>query len=129
MHPLVATSRLATDASETHLGWRSMVADVTEARHTERRLRQQALHNPLTDLPNRYLLLDRLHMADARQQRSESAGTAVLFLDVDGFKGVNDTRGHEAGDYLLTEVGSRLTSADVPPTQWVGWGRRIRDHL
>jgi diguanylate cyclase (GGDEF)-like protein/PAS domain S-box-containing protein len=93
------------------LGWLSLVSDVTEARRVEDELRRRALHDPLTSLPNRHLALDRLKMAAARQQRSPGATTAVLFLDLDGFKPINDSRGHEAGDELLIEVGSRLTSA------------------
>ena len=101
------------------LGWLSLVSDVTEARRVEDELRRRALHDPLTSLPNRYLALDRLKMAAARQQRSPGATTAVLFLDLDGFKPINDGRGHEAGDELLIEVGSRLTSA-VRATDTVG---------
>jgi diguanylate cyclase (GGDEF)-like protein/PAS domain S-box-containing protein len=93
------------------LGWLSLVSDVTEARRAEDELRRRALHDPLTSLPNRHLALDRLKMAAARQQRTPGATTAVLFLDLDGFKPINDSRGHEAGDELLIEVGSRLTSA------------------
>lgn len=107
----VSRSRLGTESSTSPLGWLAMVADVTEARRTEQRLRQQALHDPLTGLPNRYLLQDRLDMAEARQRRSDSAGCAVLFLDVDAFKSVNDTCGHEDGDQLLGEVAARLTTA------------------
>jgi diguanylate cyclase (GGDEF)-like protein/PAS domain S-box-containing protein len=93
------------------LGWLSLVSDVTEARRVEQELRRRALHDPLTGLPNRHLVLDRLRMAAARQERTPGATTAVLFLDLDGFKPINDSRGHEAGDELLIEVGSRLTAA------------------
>jgi len=107
----VASSRLETDGDDIGLGMLYMVSDVTVARQAETTLRHQALHDPLTGLPNRYLLLDRLEMADARQQRSDAPSTAVLFIDLDEFKSVNDSRGHEAGDELLVQFANRLKSA------------------
>ena len=76
-------------------------------KRTDARLARRALHDPLTDLPNRALLLDRLNVAVARSRRRPTS-LAVLFLDLDGFKSVNDGFGHEAGDALLVEVGRRL---------------------
>jgi diguanylate cyclase (GGDEF)-like protein len=73
-------------------------------------LRHQALHDPLTGLANRALLLDRLEQLLARSRRGNITPSA-LFLDLDGFKMVNDTLGHEAGDRLLEAVAGRLTSA------------------
>ncbi len=70
-------------------------------------LLRQALHDPLTSLANRTLFLDRLAHALARAER-ERLSVAVLFIDLDGFKGVNDTFGHTSGDALLVEVGRRL---------------------
>lgn len=75
-----------------------------------RSLRHQSLHDPLTHLPNRALLLDRLRQAMARSRRDGST-VAVLFCDMDDFKYVNDTLGHEAGDRLLRELAPRLQSA------------------
>ncbi len=114
----VTRSLLHHDGAEP-LGWLSMVSDVTDARRVEDELRRQALHDPLTGLPNRYLVLDRLKMAAARQRRAEGTPMGVLFLDLDGFKPINDSRGHEAGDELLKEIGSRLARA-VRATDTVG---------
>jgi diguanylate cyclase (GGDEF)-like protein len=76
-------------------------------KRTDARLARQALHDALTGLPNRALLLDRLNVAVARSRRRPSS-LALLFLDLDGFKSVNDGFGHEAGDALLVEVARRL---------------------
>ena len=83
---------------------------VVERTTYERRLSHQALHDPLTALPNRSLLLDRLRHALALSRRSESL-TAVLFVDLDRFKTVNDNFGHDSGDQLLLEVAQRLPGA------------------
>ncbi|WP_432482048.1 putative bifunctional diguanylate cyclase/phosphodiesterase [Kineococcus esterisolvens] len=72
---------------------------------------RQALHDPLTDLGNRQLFTDRLQHALARRG---SRGCAVLYLDLDGFKSVNDTHGHAAGDAVLIEVAQRLRAAVRP---------------
>jgi diguanylate cyclase (GGDEF)-like protein len=70
-------------------------------------IRHQALHDALTGLPNRTLILDRVEQMQARAKRSGSV-SAALFIDLDGFKQVNDTLGHEAGDQLLKSVAARL---------------------
>lgn len=85
------------------------LADIHPRKELEEQLRDSATHDTVTGLPNRRLFLDRLRVAVAQSRRS---GTpfAVLFLDLDGFKVVNDSLGHEIGDRLLVEVGCRLES-------------------
>ncbi len=87
--------------------------DVTARLVLERRLEHQAFHDPLTALPNRALFRDRLGHALDRMKRQPGL-VAVLFLDLDDFKVVNDTLGHEAGDRLLVAVGERLRGALRP---------------
>lgn len=85
----------------------------SELRAREEQLAHQATHDPLTGLPNRRLLNDRLALALARSDRSES-GVAVFFMDLDRFKEINDTLGHDIGDEVLHEVAARLRSAVRP---------------
>ncbi|WP_299954189.1 bifunctional diguanylate cyclase/phosphodiesterase [uncultured Modestobacter sp.] len=81
--------------------------DVTSRVAAERASAWQARHDHLTELPNRAHLH---HLIDAELARADRGPVAVLFLDVDGFKDVNDTLGHEVGDHLLRELATRLTS-------------------
>lgn len=84
--------------------------DITERKSAEDRLAHQALHDPLTDLPNRRLFVDRLRQALAREARQEGR-TAVAYLDLDGFKRINDAHGHEAGDEALRLVARAMDGA------------------
>ena len=86
------------------------IHDVTERKRLLAEIEHLAFHDPLTGLANRRLFMDRLGHALAVKERS-GQGCAVLFMDLDGFKKVNDTFGHSAGDGLLCEVARRLTSA------------------
>ena len=88
--------------------------DITERKRTESLLAHQALHDPLTGLPNRVLLMDRLSQALVNQRSHSNNRIAVLFLDVDSFKMINDSLGHEAGDRLLVAVGNRLSEVAGP---------------
>lgn len=83
--------------------------DVTERRQSEERIQHLAFHDPLTQLSNRLTLNDRLSQTMATSQRTGCCG-AVMFVDLDNFKPVNDRYGHEAGDLLLIEAARRLTS-------------------
>ena len=91
----------------------SVVRDITDRKRAEEALAHQALHDPLTDLPNRRLFGDRLVLAMASATRGRG-GTAVLLLDLDRFKVVNDSLGHAAGDALLVAAGRRLLGALRP---------------
>ncbi len=86
--------------------------DITARREAEELLRHQAFHDPLTGLANRALFTDRVEHALVRRRAGGEA--AVLFLDLDDFKAVNDTLGHLAGDTLLRAVGERLRDASAP---------------
>ncbi len=85
----------------------AVAQDVTEQRQTEEAVRWRAYHDALTELPNRALLHDRLEQVLAMSERSGELA-ALLFLDLDNFKDVNDTLGHDAGDRLLQQVAARL---------------------
>jgi diguanylate cyclase len=87
--------------------WKRMVAALSSEKRSNHELAEQALRDPLTSLPNRTLLNDRLQQALMRCQRNETT-VAVLFLDLDNFKNVNDKHGHLVGDQLLIAVGERL---------------------
>ena len=107
---------LATDA-EGRLRWHGVISDITDRKLAEAELerradviRYQAVHDPLTSLPNRALFQDRLVQALARP----GAQIAVVLLDIDNFKLVNDSLGHSAGDELLMKIAPRLQTALRP---------------
>jgi len=95
------------DPTGKTVGYASLVQDVTERVTTERTIHYMAHHDALTGLPNRRLMQDRLQQAIVQAKRSHRH-VAVLFLDLDRFKLVNDTLGHDAGNAILTEVSRRL---------------------
>jgi diguanylate cyclase (GGDEF)-like protein len=84
------------------------LSDITERKRAEEQARHLAEHDPLTGLPNRVLFLDRLQQALAMARRQHTQ-FALMFLDLDRFKAINDTYGHQAGDAVLKEVAARLT--------------------
>jgi len=87
--------------------WHGIVEDITQRKQMEDQIRQLAFHDALTNLPNRRLLSDRLGQAVAASKRSGCYG-ALMLLDLDNFKPLNDMSGHEVGDLLLIEVADRL---------------------
>jgi len=82
-------------------------SDISERKSAEEQIRHLAFYDPLTGLPNRRLLLDRLHQALLNSERN-GRHAAVLFIDLDNFKALNDTQGHDVGDLLLIEIAGRL---------------------
>jgi diguanylate cyclase (GGDEF)-like protein/PAS domain S-box-containing protein len=103
-------SRPERDANGKLVGFHGISRETTQRRQMEDQVRQLAFYDPLTQLPNRRLLIDRLNQALASSKRSALYG-AVMFLDLDNFKALNDTHGHAAGDLLLIEVSHRLRSS------------------
>jgi diguanylate cyclase (GGDEF)-like protein/PAS domain S-box-containing protein len=104
------TASPVRDDSGVVVGVSVIVRDVTERRSAAEALRHATLHDPLTRLPNRELLMDRLHTALAQSER-KGTRVAVLFLDLDSFNDVNDSLGHTVGDFVLAEMASRLAGA------------------
>jgi diguanylate cyclase (GGDEF)-like protein len=85
----------------------AVTRDITQRKQMQEQVRQLAFHDALTNLPNRRLLLDRLNQARSSSKRNGLYG-ALIFLDLDNFKPLNDAHGHETGDLLLIEVARRL---------------------
>ena len=106
-HPLWVSLNVSTvhdrDGNLSYLI--TQVEDISERKESEERLTRQALHDSLTGLPNRILFSDRVRMVSARRGNT---GFAIIYLDLDGFKLVNDTLGHAAGDEVLVEVARRM---------------------
>ncbi|MBL6932314.1 MAG: sensor domain-containing diguanylate cyclase [Rhodospirillales bacterium] len=88
---------------------RELTEEINLRKEVEEKLRHTATHDGLTGLPNRGLFIDRIHSALARGKR-ENEKFALLFIDLDGFKAINDTLGHEAGDKLLIEAANRISA-------------------
>jgi len=95
------------DAEGAYLGALALVSDITDSRATTERIWQQANFDQLTSLPNRHMFQDRLGH-EVRKAQREGMQLALLFIDLDGFKQVNDTLGHAHGDTLLVEAARRI---------------------
>jgi diguanylate cyclase (GGDEF)-like protein/PAS domain S-box-containing protein len=111
LHCLLAASRRSGRGGAAVQG---IVHDISERKRAEEQLAYGAFHDPLTGLPNRALFLDRLAQAVDRVRRRDGSALAVLFLDLDRFKVINDSLGHGTGDELLRALGGRLAEALRP---------------
>ena len=98
------------DAEGAVTGVLGVCRDITDRKRAEQEIERLAFYDPLTGLPNRRLLLDRLQRSIVLSQRTRQQG-ALLFIDLDNFKYLNDTLGHDMGDQLLSQVAARLVSS------------------
>jgi diguanylate cyclase (GGDEF)-like protein/PAS domain S-box-containing protein len=109
IYPKWLTITAVTDSAGNITHFVGTHLDITERKAAEDEIRQLAFYDPLTRLPNRRLLLNLLQQAQANSTRNETHG-AVMFIDLDNFKTLNDTLGHDKGDLLLQQVANRLTT-------------------
>ncbi|RZJ56660.1 MAG: EAL domain-containing protein [Acidovorax sp.] len=109
MHWISVSGVPVIDAQGTLRGYRGVGRDITERKAVASQIERLAFYDVLTGLPNRRMLVDRLQRAMAAVGRSGAQG-ALLFIDLDNFKDLNDTLGHDTGDQLLLQVAQRLTT-------------------
>ncbi|MBI5431004.1 MAG: EAL domain-containing protein [Nitrosomonadales bacterium] len=107
IYPKLTTITAVRDATQRVTHYVAVFRDISNRKRSEQEIHQLAFYDPLTRLPNRRLLVDRLQQAMAVSMRNGLHG-ALLFLDLDHFKTINDTQGHTIGDLLLIEVARRL---------------------
>lgn len=108
MHWLSVVSQAVADDDGSCLGLRCSMRDITDQKTMEKQLRYESLHDSLTGLANRSLCLDRIRQTMERSKRRDDHFYALAFLDIDRFRVVNDSLGHQMGDALLREVSYRL---------------------
>ena len=106
----VLNDRIYQQTLELQAERKLLQEEIVLRKRLEEKLAHEALHDPLTDLPNRRLFINRLEHAHAMNKRNLDYQCAVLYLDVDKFKTINDDMGHEAGDQILKQIASRLKS-------------------
>ncbi len=109
LYPQKLTITAVKDSNNIVTNYVGTLIDITKNKQAEQEIEDLAYYDPLTHLPNRRLMMDRINHAMALSARSEMKG-ALLFLDLDHFKTLNDTLGHDMGDILLQQVADRLTS-------------------
>ncbi|NDU91694.1 MAG: diguanylate cyclase, partial [Ferrovum sp.] len=109
IHYIAARGRLVRDDQDRPLRINGVIFEITEWKEAQNRIHNLAFYDPLTGLPNRRLLTDRLQQALVSSARNGLAG-AILFIDLDNFKTINDTLGHALGDALLQQTATRLIS-------------------
>jgi PAS domain S-box-containing protein len=116
--PVLGTATPVFDDRGNLVGMIGVSTDISERKALEEELERRASHDPLTGLPNRDAFVDRLGMALQRTRRGKEGSNkvGVLFMDLDGFKTINDSLGHEAGDRLLVTVAERLKNRLRPKT-------------
>ena len=107
MHQLLITATPRFDSTGKFIGSFAVIRDITDRKIVEEDLRYRSTHDALTGLPNRLLAKERMENA-IRNAQENGTKTALLFIDLDGFKTVNDTLGHSAGDMMLKQVSNRL---------------------
>lgn len=109
IYPQHLTITAVKDANQNVTNYVGTLIDITESKQAEQEIEDLAYYDPLTHLPNRRLMIDRINHAMAASARHNKNG-ALLFLDLDHFKTLNDTLGHDMGDRLLQQVATRLTA-------------------
>lgn len=110
VYPENITITAVKDSNDNISNYVATLTDITLSKEAEQEIEDLAYYDPLTHLPNRRLMIDRIHHAMSASARSGNEG-ALLFLDLDHFKDINDTLGHDIGDLLLQQVAERLTSS------------------
>ena len=110
MYAIIETISVVKDAQGIPRHYVAMLTDITQLKLHENELRHIAHYDPLTNLPNRILLADRMHQGITQVHRRNKS-LAVIFVDLDGFKAINDNHGHEAGDRLLIAIAARMEKA------------------